>query len=76
MTVSLCTPGCSGTLSVEQDGLELRKLASASGVHHHHPAFALVFNLKSLGPQQNVHCILSKIWRTVVRLVWTIREYG
>jgi hypothetical protein len=41
--VSLCSPGCPGTHSVDQTGLELRNLpASASpasagikGVHHH-----------------------------------------
>lgn len=47
-TVSLCSPGCSETLSVEQVGLELREPASASGLHHYHPAFTLVFNFKIL----------------------------
>jgi hypothetical protein len=37
--VSLCSPGCPGTHSVDQAGLELRNLpASASQVQHHCPA--------------------------------------
>jgi hypothetical protein len=37
--VSLCSPGCPGTHSVDQAGLELRNPpASASQVRHQHPA--------------------------------------
>jgi hypothetical protein len=38
--VSLCSPGCPGTHSVDQAGLKLTCLPSAGikGVHYHHPA--------------------------------------
>jgi hypothetical protein len=51
MGVSLCSPGCPGTHSVDQAGFELRNLpASASQVlglkalGHHCPALKFIFN--------------------------------
>ena len=46
--VSLCSPGCSRTRSVDQAGLELTEIhsllsAGIKGVHHHHPATLSLF---------------------------------
>jgi hypothetical protein len=44
--VSLCCPGCPGTHSVDQAGLELRSLpASASQVRHHRLALFFFFKI-------------------------------
>jgi hypothetical protein len=51
--VSLCSSGCPGTHSVDQDVLELRNLpasalrvsAGIKGVRHHHPAIFFSFFL-------------------------------
>jgi hypothetical protein len=68
--VSLCSPGCPGTQSVDQAGLELRNLsASASQVCHHCPAeiFLLISRPQFHGSQ--FYNLLSDVKAT--QKIWT-----
>jgi hypothetical protein len=55
--VSLCSPGCPGTHSIDQAGLELRNPpASAKGVRHHRPASPSVFLRR---------CLPIQLWQSL-----------
>ena len=59
--VSLYSPGCPGTQSVDQAGLELRNLsASASQVCHHCPAQEEVFKAMKLHSNKKYKGLFSK----------------
>lgn len=59
--ISLCSPGRSGTHSVDQASLKLSDLPASTshvlglkGVHHHYLAFLSFFNSLSIGPDSNI----------------------